>query len=155
LCLYAAGSAYCVTVRGFWIARCLCCDVQALRLSAVRDLRDLSAVLLRRVFVEESTVWDRTSADGRRALKLCLLEAVEAETDRSIRRHVCDTIADLAIGTLTNDEPWPEMFLKLNAWVQSPNYDLREAAFYSFEMLSAYFAVVRVPATTLCEAAAV
>jgi hypothetical protein len=88
-------------------------------------------------------MWESMSAEGHVALKSRLLDALERETERSIRRNVCDTVSDLAIGTLSSEQPWPEMYMKLDEWVKGPNFELREAALYVFELMSHFFATVR------------
>lgn len=74
---------------------------------------------------------------------MTLLEVIEVDTVRSIRRNVCDTVADLAIGTLVQEQPWPILFGKMDAWVKGVNYELREFSLYIFELMSHYFVLVR------------
>lgn len=116
---------------------------QALRYSGLSHLRDLCAVLLRRtLLLDEVSVWEKMSPSSHTLLKSVLLEVIETDTVRSIRRNVADTVSDLAIGTLMEDQPWPELFAKMDAWARGTNYDLREYSLYIFEMMSHYFVIV-------------
>ncbi len=111
--------------------------------SKLDHLRDLSAVLLRRLLLlDDETVWGKMAEATRAMLKGALLQVVETNVVRSTRRNVCNTVADLAIGTLVDEQPWPELFGKLDAWARSTAYDLREYALYIFELMSHYFVMV-------------
>ena len=116
---------------------------KALRAAPLAHLRDLSAVLLRKLLLlDEESMWEKMTLEGQVNLKARLLDALESETERSIRRNVCDTVSDLAIGTISPEQPWPELYLKLDQWVKGPNFELRESALYIFELMSQFFAVV-------------
>jgi hypothetical protein len=113
-------------------------------MSAHSHLRDLSAVLIRRLLlVDEPSVWENMTPEGHVQLKEALLMSVESEVITSIRLHVCDTVTDLALGTLPNDQPWPTLFAKMDGWVNGANLDLKEASLFVFGLMGDYFANVR------------
>lgn len=100
-------------------------------------------MLLRRILLlDEECIWEKLADTTRSMLKAALLQVVETNIVRSTRRNVCDTVSDLAIGTLVEEQPWPELFAKLDAWARSTAYDLREYALYIFELMSHYFILV-------------
>ena len=106
-------------------------------------------MLLRKtLLIDDVPVWEKMTVEAHRVVKEVLLQVIEADTVRSIRRNVCDTVADLAIGTMMEDQPWPELFGRMDAWVKCTNYELRESSLYIFEMMAQFFVMV-------CAAAAV
>jgi hypothetical protein len=153
--------------------------VQELRAAPVAHLRDLSAVLLRKLLmVDDESLFEAMSPPARVLLCDNLLAGVETETERSVRRAISDTVADLAIGIITPEAPWPQLYvlaaaalppspsvphttvarppydrlasvcmccryMKLDAWVKGPVYELRESALYIFEFMSHFFVHVR------------
>ena len=76
-------------------------DVLLLSLSqALHELRDealrnLAAVLLRRMLLETDGVWAKLSPSSKATLKAALLACVAGDAPRSVRRSTTDTIADM------------------------------------------------------------
>ncbi|AFZ80316.1 importin karyopherin beta 4, putative [Theileria equi strain WA] len=81
---------------------------------AADDIRLQSVILIRLVLDLSKSgdtprnTWNRITPDVKNLIKTSLLKSLETEVQDSIRRNVCDTIADLCISCLDDNE-WPEL----------------------------------------------
>ncbi|RHZ18972.1 hypothetical protein DYB31_012701, partial [Aphanomyces astaci] len=104
------------------------------------DVRGLAAVLLRRVLIrDEVSLWTNAAASTQHSVKTDLLHVLTYETNRSIRRKLCDTVGELASSILEEGE-WEELLPCMFQWITSTNVAHRESALRVFEMISLYMA---------------
>ncbi|BAM38794.1 importin beta [Theileria orientalis strain Shintoku] len=84
-------------------------------LTEPNDERRLQSIVLVRILLDLSKsgdtpkkTWNSVTTEVKALLKSSLLKSLESETQKSIRRNVCDTIADLCASSLEYNE-WPEL----------------------------------------------
>lgn len=122
--------------------------MQVVHSSKTDDVRGLAAVLLRRVLLRDAvSLWPHASEAVRDTLKLELLDVLRNETNRSIRRKVCDTVGELA-SSILDDAQWDDLLPTLLQWIEAPNVTLREATLRVFEMVAIYLAGIVVDDTS-------
>lgn len=78
-------------------------------------VRQQAAVVIRNVlrdfiFHRPDSVWPHISAECKQLIKSQLLNVLETEGQKAVRRSICDTVADLA-GELIGE--WPELTVRL------------------------------------------
>ena len=96
-------------------------------------IRTLAAVLLRRVFVNEYSLFEKqASPELNLQTKSSLLNLVQSEQLSIVRRKVCDAIAELARCSQDKDgnNLWPEVLPFLFELGRSEKSELREAALH-------------------------
>ncbi|GLD97930.1 hypothetical protein PINS_up006627 [Pythium insidiosum] len=114
--------------------------VQIIHSQRSDDVRGLAAVLLRRVLLRDAvSLWPDASDDVRSGVKEQLLQVLQTEENRSIRRKVCDTVGELA-SSILDDGQWDDLIPTLLQWLESPNVTTRETTLRVFEMIAMYLA---------------
>lgn len=108
----------------------------------VNATRTLSLVMLRRLIstsVEEN--WSTLDETIKSTLKVELLQAVQTETDQSIRKKITDVIAELARFLIDEEgaNRWPEVLTFLFEMSSSPNVHLRESSLNIFTSFPGIF----------------
>uniref|UniRef100_A0A8C4VTI8 Importin-5 n=1 Tax=Gopherus evgoodei TaxID=1825980 RepID=A0A8C4VTI8_9SAUR len=110
--------------------------LQAIRnAAAAEEARQMAAVLLRRLLSSAfEEVYPALSPDGQTAIKSELLLIIQMETQSSMRKKICDIVAELARNLIDEDgnNQWPEGLKFLFDSVSSQNVGLREAALHIF-----------------------
>lgn len=110
--------------------------LQAIRnAAAAEEARQMAAVLLRRLLSSSfEEVYPTLPPDVQNAIKTELISVIQAETQTSIRKKVCDIAAELARNLIDEDgnNQWPEALKFLFDSVSSTNVGLREAALHIF-----------------------
>uniref|UniRef100_A0A8C3TI54 TOG domain-containing protein n=1 Tax=Chelydra serpentina TaxID=8475 RepID=A0A8C3TI54_CHESE len=95
----------------------------------------MAAVLLRRLLSSAfEEVYPALSPDVQTAIKSELLLIIQMETQSSMRKKICDIVAELARNLIDEDgnNQWPEGLKFLFDSVSSQNVGLREAALHIF-----------------------
>lgn len=95
-----------------------------LRENSEGHVRQQAAVAIRSVLRDfilhrADSVWTQLTPDTKQVLKLELLNSLEIEPVKAVRRSVCDTVSDVAAELATAGE-WPELNTKLMQLVESP-----------------------------------
>uniref|UniRef100_A0A8C0H9K6 Importin 5 n=1 Tax=Chelonoidis abingdonii TaxID=106734 RepID=A0A8C0H9K6_CHEAB len=110
--------------------------LQAIRnAAAAEEARQMAAVLLRRLLSSAfEEVYPALSPDVQTAIKSELLLIIQMETQSSMRKKICDIVAELARNLIDEDgnNQWPEGLKFLFDSVSSQNVGLREAALHIF-----------------------
>lgn len=97
-------------------------------------------MLIRRVLTqEEATLWTALSPAAQHELKAKLVSHLINEPDPSIRRKICDTVAETAM-MLLDEDLWPELLPQLFEFTSSGSEMMKEAGFMIFEMLAMHIA---------------
>ncbi|KAF9578472.1 hypothetical protein BGW38_005703, partial [Lunasporangiospora selenospora] len=65
-------------------------------------------------------------------MKSHFLTGLSQEPNKSVRNKVCDTIAEMARASTSDDQPWPELLPALFECTKSPSAEHRESAFRIF-----------------------
>ncbi|NWR59070.1 IPO5 protein, partial [Bucorvus abyssinicus] len=110
--------------------------LQAIRNTAsAEEARQMAAVLLRRLLSSAfEEVYPALSPDDQASIKSGLLLIIQLETQSSMRKKICDIVAELARNLIDEDgnNQWPEVLKFLFDSVSSQNVGLREAALHIF-----------------------
>ncbi|XP_049976984.1 importin-5-like isoform X2 [Alexandromys fortis] len=110
--------------------------LQAIRnTTAAEEPRQVAAVLLRRLLSSAfDEVYPTLPPDVQTAIKSELLMIIQMETQPSVRKKVCDVVAELARRLIDEDgnNQWPEGLKFLFDSVSSQSTGLREAALHIF-----------------------
>uniref|UniRef100_A0A8C6Z9W0 Importin 5 n=1 Tax=Nothoprocta perdicaria TaxID=30464 RepID=A0A8C6Z9W0_NOTPE len=110
--------------------------LQAIRnTAAAEEARQMAAVLLRRLLSSAfEEVYPALSPDDQTSIKTGLLLIIQLETQSSMRKKICDIVAELARNLIDEDgnNQWPEVLKFLFDSVSSQNVGLREAALHIF-----------------------
>eukprot|EP00117_Sycon_ciliatum_P045798 scpid19596/ scgid32881/ Importin-5; Importin subunit beta-3; Karyopherin beta-3; Ran-binding protein 5 len=96
-------------------------------------IRTLAAVLLRRVFVNEYSSFEKeASVELFTQAKSILLQLIERETQPLVRRRICDAVAEFARCQQddSGNNLWPEVLSSLFQFGRSERGELREAALH-------------------------
>ncbi|KAG8137568.1 hypothetical protein E2320_004795 [Naja naja] len=99
------------------------------------EARQMAAVLLRRLLSASfEEVYPTLPSEVQTAIKSELLVIIQLETQSSMRRKICDIVAELARNLIDEDgnNQWPEGLKFLFDSVSSQNVGLREAALHIF-----------------------
>ncbi|KAG8277165.1 Importin-5 [Homalodisca vitripennis] len=99
------------------------------------DERQMAAVLLRRLFTAEfNEFYSKLAPEAQQQLKEQLLLAVQMEQVDSLRRKICDVVAEVARNLLDDDgnNLWPEFLQFLFQCANGPSPHLKEAALRMF-----------------------
>ncbi|GAB0179247.1 importin-5 [Grus japonensis] len=99
------------------------------------EARQMAAVLLRRLLSSAfEEVYPALSPDDQTSIKSGLLLIIQLETQSSMRKKICDIVAELARNLIDEDgnNQWPEVLKFLFDSVSSQNVGLREAALHIF-----------------------
>lgn len=110
------------------------------------DSRSLSAVLLRKLFTSKfEDFWPHILPDDQIAVKTCLMNLVQQEQDYSVRRKVCDAIAELARNMLDEDGKmtWPEILKFLLDCASSDDPKLQDSALHIFSTIPGVFGIAQ------------
>ncbi|XP_050306794.1 importin-5 [Anthonomus grandis grandis] len=106
------------------------------------DARQISAVLLRRVFSNDfMEFYPKLPPESQAQLKEQILVAVHMARSEQLRHKVCEVVAEVA-RNLIDDEgnnQWPEFLEFLFQWASDPNEILREAALAMFTSVPGVF----------------
>ena len=114
-----------------------------LRTSGAAEARSLAAILVRRAYVRGDGAFTKLQPQTQAAVKTELTAALTGEQTPSIRKKVCDTVADLAVLLLgPEDNPsgttaWPELFGFLFQCVTGAD-NLKEVALNIFAQIATY-----------------
>ncbi|XP_074657622.1 importin-5-like [Tubulanus polymorphus] len=106
------------------------------------EIRSLAAVLLRRLItVTTDEKWNELDEQAQSFIRDKLLEVVQQESLMSLRKKVCDCVAELARIMIDDDcnNKWPDILKFLFACVNSENADLRESALHIFGAIPSVF----------------
>ncbi|KAF7252792.1 Importin-5 [Varanus komodoensis] len=110
--------------------------LQAVRNTTVaEEARQMAAVLLRRLLSASfEEIYPTLLPEVQTAIKSELLLIIQLETQSSMRRKICDIVAELARNLIDEDgnNQWPEGLKFLFDSVSSQNVGLREAALHIF-----------------------
>ncbi|CAJ0954809.1 unnamed protein product [Ranitomeya imitator] len=110
--------------------------LQAVRNAAAADeARQMAAVLLRRLLSSSfEEVYPSLPADVQNAIKSELLLVIQLEAQSSMRKKLCDIVAELARNLIDDDgnNQWPEALKFLFDSVNSQDVGLRESALHIF-----------------------
>ncbi|XP_073520272.1 importin-5 [Phyllobates terribilis] len=110
--------------------------LQAVRNAAAADeARQMAAVLLRRLLSSSfEEVYPSLPADVQNAIKSELLLVIQLEAQSSMRKKICDIVAELARNLIDDDgnNQWPEALKFLFDSVNSQDVGLRESALHIF-----------------------
>ncbi|XP_041482292.1 importin-5-like [Lytechinus variegatus] len=102
----------------------------------------LAAVLLRRVFnTNFDQLWPNTPQDVQEMIKTQLVQILQHITDGSLRRKVCDAIAELARNLIDDDgnQLWPDILQFLFQCSTSNSPELKESALHIFNNFPGIF----------------
>ena len=123
--------------------------VQLLRTNQNPQVRSMCAVLLRKSVMqagtseagEASSSLARLSAQAKQVVKSELLACIVSETERHIRKKICDAVGQLGVNVLTeNIADWPELMPFMLEATRSGNPSMHEAALIIFSALSEFIA---------------
>ncbi|XP_069829044.1 importin-5 [Dendropsophus ebraccatus] len=110
--------------------------LQAIRTAvAAEEARQMAAVLLRRLLSSSfEEVYPSLPADVQNAIKSELLLVIQLEAQSSMRKKICDIVAELARNLIDDDgnNQWPEALKFLFDSVNSQDVGLRESALHIF-----------------------
>uniref|UniRef100_A0A8C4U4X2 Importin 5 n=1 Tax=Falco tinnunculus TaxID=100819 RepID=A0A8C4U4X2_FALTI len=110
--------------------------LQAIRnTAAAEEARQMAAVLLRRLLSSAfEEVYPALPPGDQTSIKSGLLLIIQLETQSSMRKKICDIVAELARNLIDEDgnNQWPEVLKFLFDSVSSQNVGLREAALHIF-----------------------
>jgi len=121
---------------------CLLAAVQDQTSGKPEDERQMAAVLLRRLFTSEfSDFFTKLAPEAQQQLKEQLLVAVQTEQSDSIRRKICDVVAEVARNLIDDDgnNLWPDFLQFLFQCANNPSPQLREAALRMFTSVPGVF----------------
>lgn len=110
--------------------------------SLVYDARQMSAVLLRRLFSTEfSDFYDKLTEPQKKELKEQILLAIQQDQTEQLRHKVCDVAAEVARNLIDDDgnNQWPEFLQFLFQCANAPNPVLKEAALQMFASVPGVF----------------
>ena len=114
------------------------------RQESEEQIRSMSALLLRKAVMQTSSepgqsLVTQLSAPVATALKQQLLECIQVEPQRAIRKKVCDAVGQLGINVLSADmQAWPELLPFMLSATKSGNANMHEAALTIFNALSEF-----------------
>uniref|UniRef100_A0A7S3C1U5 TOG domain-containing protein n=1 Tax=Haptolina ericina TaxID=156174 RepID=A0A7S3C1U5_9EUKA len=123
-----------------------------LRADQDQQVRQLCAVLIRKHVMStiqrdangqqtSITVLQTLEPEIRQELKTGLLQCIEAEPERIIRKKVCDAVGQLGITLLNEDQgAWPELLPFMLGATRSGNVNMHESALVIFNALSDFIA---------------
>ena len=123
--------------------------VQLLRTNQDPQVRSMCAVLLRKAAMQGGTTESgeatsslaRLSAQAKQVVKSELLACIVSETERHIRKKICDAVGQLGVNVLTeNIADWPELMPFMLEATRSGNPSMHEAALIIFSALSEFIA---------------
>jgi len=123
--------------------------VQLLRTNQNPQVRSMCAVLLRKSVMqagtseagEASSSLARLSVQTKQVVKSELLACIQGETERHIRKKICDADGQLGVNVLTeNIADWPELMPFMLEATRSGNPSMHEAALIIFSALSEFIA---------------
>uniref|UniRef100_A0A674HVH8 Importin 5 n=1 Tax=Taeniopygia guttata TaxID=59729 RepID=A0A674HVH8_TAEGU len=110
--------------------------LQAIRNNATpEEARQMAAVLLRRLLSSAfEEVYPALSPEDQTSIKSELLLLIQLEMQSTMRKKICDIVAELARNLIDEDgnNQWPEVLKFLFDSVSSQNVGLREAALHIF-----------------------
>ncbi|XP_040281224.1 importin-5 [Bufo bufo] len=110
--------------------------LQAIRnAGAAEEARQMAAVLLRRLLSSSfEEVYPSLPTDVQNAIKTELLVVIQLESQSSMRKKICDIVAELARNLIDDDgnNQWPEALKFLFDSVNSQDVGLRESALHIF-----------------------
>jgi hypothetical protein len=123
---------------------------QLLRTNQNPQVRSMCALLLRKQAMQPgaadasgqaSSSLARLSPQARQMVKSELLACIEAETERSIRKKVCDAVGQFGVSELSaNIASWPELLPFMLQASTSGHAAMQEAALLIFSALSDFIA---------------
>ncbi|KAL1510219.1 hypothetical protein AB1Y20_006547 [Prymnesium parvum] len=122
--------------------------ITLLRTNANEQVRQLCAVLLRKAVTSAVTKEQQSmqllkllSPQVQQALKSELLQCIEQEPERAIRKKACDAVGQLGV-TILNEDPnsWPELLPFMLAATRNGNVNMHEASLVIFNALSDFIA---------------
>ena len=93
---------------------------------------------------QTAMLWDCASAAVRARIQATLLEALKKEAIHSVRKKICDTIAEVAkmskyYDTMSNTPTWPELLPAMFECTKAPSHIYRESAFLIFAAVPEVF----------------
>lgn len=106
------------------------------------EARQMSAVLLRRLFANEfQDFYPKLPAEAQTQLKEQIILVVQQEQSDSMRRKICEIIAEVARNLIDDDgnNQWPEVLQFLFQCANAPNPQLKEAALRIFTAVPGIF----------------
>ena len=121
--------------------------VQLLRTNQDPQVRSMCAVLLRKAVMQGGTTESgeatsslaRLSAQAKQVVKSELLACIVSETERHIRKKICDAVGQLGISVLSDDmQAWPELLPFMLGATRSGNVPMHEAALTIFNAFSEF-----------------
>lgn len=108
------------------------------RQESPEPIRSMCALLLRKTIMHSSDLMQKVAPQTGQTLKQQLLECIQIESQRSIRKKVCDAVGQLGIILLEADfaNGWPELLPFMLQSTKSGNVNMHEAALSIFNALS-------------------
>lgn len=104
--------------------------------SVSNNIRRLSAVLLRRIMIDdENSIYNQLDQERQQILKSGLMSALDYETDPYLKARICDIIGELATFIVHAGE-WPEILPYTHISIQSPDALQREMGLALLGMLA-------------------
>ncbi|XP_078381779.1 importin-5-like [Oculina patagonica] len=108
--------------------------IQMIRTSGIPEVRQMSAVLLRRIYSSSVDFYDKLDPAFQQEMKDNLLKAIQEEQVQTIRKKVCDAVAELSRSLLDEEgyNHWQELLKFLFECCNSQKPELKESALHIF-----------------------
>ncbi|KAK2719944.1 importin-5-like [Artemia franciscana] len=106
------------------------------------ELRNIAAVLLRRLLSNEwNQYYDKLPVEGQSAFKAEVLAAVQREPSASVRKKICEVLAEVSRNLIDDDgnNQWPDILQFLFTASQSADTTLKETALQLFSSVPGIF----------------
>lgn len=108
--------------------------IQMIRTSGIPEVRQMSAVLVRRIFSSSVDFYDKLSPALQEEMKNDLLQAIHNEQVQTVRKKICDAVSELSRSLLDEDgyNHWQELLKFLFECCNSLKAELKESALHIF-----------------------
>ncbi|EDO35645.1 predicted protein [Nematostella vectensis] len=99
-----------------------------------RVVRQMAAVLLRRIFTATVDFLKKIDENTQNLMKESLLKGIHEEQDSNVRKKICDAVSELSKSFLDDDgyNHWQELLKFLFECCNSPRAELKESALHIF-----------------------
>ncbi|CAH3175486.1 unnamed protein product [Porites lobata] len=108
--------------------------IQMIKTSGIPEVRQMSAVLLRRIFSSSVDFYEKLDPTLQQGMKDGLLKAIEEEQIPTVRKKICDAVAELSRSLLDEEgyNHWQELLKFLFGCCNSTKSELKESALHIF-----------------------